>query len=138
MKLGKVYPCLSIFEVVTKNSNFKTDDIKKIKKIVENLLGIECIVNYYIDKRERHIVRPINFYGQNIQMSNFKKKPSVIIGIFSPSLSLEGRTNRRKFIKLQKRYDIIDTISCCLKNKYFVNKIKIYNDRIVASLDATK
>lgn len=136
MKLGKVYPCLNIFEISCDNpEDFLKKNIDKIKNISEQALGIECIINYFIDKRERYITRPIISYGEKDINNKSEKKTSIIMGIFSPSLSLEGRSNRKKYQKLRNRSDLPVIISNNLKDQYKIHRVKVFEDKIITNLD---
>lgn len=136
MRLGKTYTHICTFEVISKDAkSFIKNELNKIEILSGELLGIDCIVNYYIDKRERHIIRPIVSYNAKGKINDVIKKTSIILGIFSPIRGFEGRSNRKKYEKLQKREQLFKIIRDNYDGKYDINEIKIYEDKIVTSMD---
>ena len=118
MKLGKTYTCLSYFmvngEPLLNNLSSYIDSVKKIAEEVylkflhPKLKEIDfprILVNFYVDKRDRSIKRPLLFFNQKSILKNKSKPTKLLIGVFTPQHKNWNKEALSEFYRNVKELD---------------------------------
>lgn len=131
MQLKNLYECLNLVwikgsRVLEYIENEKTQ--QKLEKISEDVLHVETISNYYLDKRQRDIQRLFVFFNKVYQPERRSlKEPALLVGFFTPDkVDFVDKNTGKKFMDKQRKKDFIHKLE-----EELPDYLSLYNVKIV-------
>ncbi|MDD2834842.1 MAG: HD domain-containing protein [Methanothrix sp.] len=130
MQLRDLYPCIELVWIQGKGAleyieNKKTQ--RKLEDISREILHIETVSNYYIDKRQRNIQRSLVSFDRIAQIQKkFPNEPALLLGFFTPQrFNLVDKESRKKILDTKMKNDFVIQLSNEIPKNLSIYKVNI-------------
>lgn len=130
MQLKDLYECLNlvwikgsgVLEYIENEKNQQ-----KLEKLSWDVLHIQTITNYYLDKRQRNIQRLFVFFNKVYQSERRSlEEPALLVGFFTPDrVDFVDKNTEKKFIDKQRKKEFIDRLGEELPDYISLYSVKI-------------